>query len=140
MIGKLARRERAVSNARDAFLTAIRIELDNLRPSMRCAPTCPGWIVSESDKYGTRIEICDECSKARKADGGAVLFDQDVAMLPEAERALDQALAEIREFENARNLPTVAKVLAEIEHASKVAPFVNEDTLARWSRVLGGDS
>lgn len=67
--------------AADAAIADIRVRL--ARRAFRCDPACPGWIVSESDTYGTRIERCDECAggMARPID------DADAARLPEAQAA-----------------------------------------------------
>jgi len=68
-----------------------------------CSPSCPGWIISESDRYGWGIERCDDCNAMlqRQHPGGVFLddgdvgglTDDDVAVLPEAQKALAETLA-----------------------------------------------
>jgi len=52
----------------------------------RCDPECPGWFVTEDEPL--HIERCDECFACQERK----LTDDDVALLPEAEKALKEAL------------------------------------------------
>jgi hypothetical protein len=52
-----------------------------------CTPTCPGWLISDG-RLGSQIERCDAC--AFTVPKNKRLFDNDVAMLPEAQEALSK--------------------------------------------------
>lgn len=73
-----------------------RAALASLPKRHRCDASCPGWILSESDsssvrRAGLKIERCDECAAARTrhVKGAlAVVYDEDVRVLPEARAAL----------------------------------------------------
>ena len=54
----------------------------------RCSPGCRGWDLF-GGKRGLEIQTCDECRTSNALD----LDDDDVAELPEAKIALDQAIA-----------------------------------------------
>lgn len=72
----------------------VRSILARIPKAQRCHDECPAWIVSESDKYGTQVEVCDECMTSL---GKALrLTDSEVAQLPEAQRELEKTSA-IRE-------------------------------------------
>ncbi len=84
------RRKRALAAIDRAIVRAV---LASLPPHERCHETCPGWIVSHVDRApGIEIEVCDDCASAReRLKFGARLYDEDVAKLPEARRALREA-------------------------------------------------
>ncbi len=64
-----------------------------LRTIERCSPSCPGWGIFESDSRGIEIERCDACChKAGGGPRGRDLRDDDLAVLPEAKKALKRAL------------------------------------------------
>lgn len=65
-----------------------------------CRDRCPGWEIFEVNREpGVEIEACDECNQLARAVGEPQLTDDDVAALPEAQRALARALAEPQDFE-----------------------------------------
>lgn len=56
----------------------------------RCSPACPGWSVFNEHEGRPEIQVCDECnSELPKA---IRLSDDDVAQLPEAQKALREAV------------------------------------------------
>lgn len=57
-----------------------------------CSPGCPGWAIMDSDSRGTEIERCDACFYGLPQR--QQLYDEDVALLPEAQEALRKALKE----------------------------------------------
>lgn len=56
----------------------------------RCSRGCPGWAVFDGD----HIEACDECNSYARDSGARTVTDDDVAGLPEAQRALQRELAQ----------------------------------------------
>ncbi len=89
-------RKRALAAIDRAIVRAV---LASLSPHERCHEACPGWIVSHVDREpGIEIEVCDDCANARERRKlGARLYDEDVARLPEARRALREARRALRE-------------------------------------------
>jgi hypothetical protein len=71
---------------------AIRAQLAALPRAERCAPKCRGWIICNGDE----IQVCDDCQRNRRSWGlASELSDDDVAKLPEAQRALRRELRSI---------------------------------------------
>lgn len=61
------------------------------RRAKKCHRDCPGWAVFETVR-GDEVQVCDECNTLQ---GKAVrLSDDDVAQLPEAQKALREIGAE----------------------------------------------
>jgi hypothetical protein len=69
----------------------VREILSRIPKAQRCDDICPGWVVSESDRYGTQVEVCDECMTALPK--ALRLTDEEVAQLPEAKRELAKTIA-----------------------------------------------
>lgn len=66
----------------NAILTLLRARRD------RCHDRCPGWVV---DHRTFSVEVCDDCAGRNNYRG--LLSDDDVAILPVAQRALDRVIA-----------------------------------------------
>jgi len=73
----------------------VRTLLAERPDSVKCHAECPGWIISQVNDWRTFvIERCDECDENAKAAGLPYLgWDDDAEQLPEARRALAEALA-----------------------------------------------
>jgi hypothetical protein len=71
-----------------AEVRRLRAQLAALPRAARCQPRCKGWEIFNGDT----IQACDECQRARKDLGLASLSDDDVAQLPEAQRARTREL------------------------------------------------
>lgn len=56
----------------------------------KCTPRCSGWDVFDTER-GLEIEACDDCNRLRAP--ALRLSDDDVAQLPEAQKALREAAA-----------------------------------------------
>lgn len=56
----------------------------------KCTPSCSGWDVFETDR-GLEVQACDDCNRLRAP--ALRLSDDDVAQLPEAQKALREAAA-----------------------------------------------
>ncbi len=67
--------------------------LGSIPPEERCSEGCRGWVVAESDLYGTQIEACDDCCRYLRRDPASRVCDEDVAELPEAQSSLADAIA-----------------------------------------------
>jgi hypothetical protein len=81
-----------IMRAESPEVRELRAWLAMLPRAERCAPRCPGWIVCNGDE----IQVCDECNHARAERGlCARLTDDDVAKLPEAQRALRRSIREL---------------------------------------------
>jgi hypothetical protein len=61
------------------------------RRTKRCSRGCPGWAVFESGR-GLEIQTCDECNSMQVP--AVRLSDDEVAQLPEAQKALREVSAE----------------------------------------------
>lgn len=63
------------------------------RRRKKCSPDCPGWAVFDTDsERGLEIETCDECNMLQFRP--MRVSDADVRELPEAQKALREAVAE----------------------------------------------
>jgi hypothetical protein len=80
--GKL---DKKAAHARDVLQTRKLAHMET------CSPGCPGWAVFESGR-GLGIQRCDECDSIAKEEGLPQLHDDEVKLLPEAQRALRQAM------------------------------------------------
>lgn len=70
-------------------ITRTRVLLAGRAP---CAPDCPGWTIASVDRDPSlEVQVCDACFHG--AVLAAALTDDDVAVLPEARRALEAAAA-----------------------------------------------
>lgn len=69
------------------------------RRRQKCHRDCPGWAVFETVR-GDEIQVCDECNTLQPK--AVRLSDDDVAQLPEAQKALREVVAEDLE-ENPRS-------------------------------------
>ena len=72
-------------------LKAVRDRMRRAGQGATCDdPSCPGWIISDSDQYGTQIERCDQCALAMPEEDR--LFDEEARTIPEAKAALAKEL------------------------------------------------
>ena len=56
----------------------------------RCDDNCRGWIIADSDQRGLEVQRCDDCCATRSKE--EALCDEEVAQLPEAQRALKRII------------------------------------------------
>lgn len=125
------------------------IRLLRSRPrATRCAPRCPGWCVSATNRHPlVEIEACDECSAELEAAGHARIWDDDVQQLPQARLALARALtprsrkrghartrelaAVLREYDAYRALSEIAEISGESSGVDRMYKIHTISTKAR---------
>jgi len=81
----LKRATAKLSKTRAVYIANVRLILD--ARTVLCHPNCQGWF---TDMDTCMTHRCDEC--AVENGYSRVVFDYDVAALPEAERALQKVL------------------------------------------------
>ena len=87
--------DRAMSMRKESpEVRRIRAQLAAIPARHRCSSRCRGWAVFNADTH-PEIEVCDECQAGAQIAGLGELTDDDVAQLPEAERALRRAEAKL---------------------------------------------
>lgn len=105
------------------------------RRRQKCHRDCPGWAVFETSR-GDEIQVCDECNTLQPK--AVRLSDDDVAQLPEAQKALREVVAEDLE-ENPQPLMSYSNWTVELsKEAAKTGTRIayGAETHDAWKRGL----